>query len=374
MQSKTTQRGTTNANITVNGPYRKGSKWRLVVRYPAGPDGKRKQDYPSYSSRAAATAARRRLLAEVHAGHLVSDVLPDFERYMASRCQRAHSVREALRGVHRVLGDAVDAPLRSFDERKIRALYLSCTERYAVATHHFSLKKVRTFFRWAIEQGLYVGENPATNVRPIGRQRRGKVQLSMGDARTFYGAAMDDALYGQQSASRPHRESASAVLICFVGGFRKSEVMGLRVRDCEPDGSAVLVAAVGADVGKNDGARRRVLMPEPLRPLIVAQVRRTLERTNGDRDARLFDRNRKWMLDNVRRLCAVANVPEICVQSLRCMHSTIATTRGTTAAIVARDMANGEDINRAHYQAPGAGDTGRAASMLAQLEEQPHIH
>ena len=51
------------------------------------------------------------------------------------------------------------------------------------------LRRAKHFFKWAVSR-RYIPENPFVEVKPIGRPRRGKLQLRIDEARKFVATAL----------------------------------------------------------------------------------------------------------------------------------------------------------------------------------------
>ena len=63
---------------------------------------------------------------------------------------------------------------------------------------------------------------------------------------------------------------------------------------------------------------------------------------------------REWLTLNVRRICRLAGVNEVCAHSLRGLHSTLAIKRGMSPHLVADELGHETfATTREHYLAPG---------------------
>ena len=78
---------------------------------------------------------------------------------------------------------------------------------------------------------------------------------------------------------------------------------------------------------------------------------------------------REWLTLNVRRICRLAGVNEVCAHSLRGLHSTLAIKRGMSPHMVADELGHESfATTREHYLAPGtleAVSQGAVTSFLA---------
>jgi integrase len=108
-------------------------------------------------------------------------------------------------------------------------------------------------------------------------------------------------------------------------GLRASEIVHIHRRDVDDGGRLLWIPD-----SKTDAGRRTLEVPEVLRPLLVKRA--------AECSGRLFDHDRSWVLQNVKRLCRLAGVPEISAHGLRGMHATLATRAGSTAHEVARGL------------------------------------
>ena len=118
-------------------------------------------------------------------------------------------------------------------------------------------------------------------------------------------------------------------------GLRQGEVIARVGRDIDDNGRVLWVTS-----GKTKNAKRRLKIPEQLRPLI-----QTLVQTRQLDDLLFFPSkgnphpNYYWL--QVRRLCRLAGVTVVCAHSLRGLHATLALDGGATADAVARALGHG---------------------------------
>jgi integrase len=271
---------------------------------------------------------------------------------------RGWSKEHALTTGHRLRGllaPQLPRPLPKLTAAHLTAAYRAYQTGRAVATHRAALNQCKTFFGWCLKQGL-LKESPAAGLEGEGRRRRGKVQLRTVEARTWV----------QHAALRYLRdgeEGALAALLCLLLGLRSKEARDRRVRDVD---EGVLVI----ERTKTDGGARRLEIPEQLRPLLARQV------TGKSATDWLFggttQRHRGWVLDWTQRLCRECGVTEVCAQSLRGLHATIAVTHGVSAHVVAGSLGHSPAVMRAHYAAPGSEGTGQSRSLLRVIEGGAH--
>jgi integrase len=197
------------------------------------------------------------------------------------------------------------------------------------------------FYQWALER-KYVRLNPFSNVKPIGKRSAGKEQLRVDEARHFTEILVQ--------ACEQQERGAIAVLTQLFLGLRSSEVLTRHVRDLDDEGAILWIPA-----GKTENARRRLEVPEVLRPFLVR-----LAAGKGPDDL-LFEtqhgrpHDSTWLWRHVKRYCERAHVPVVCAHSLRGLHSTLAVGAGCTSGAVAAALGHGSfSITAKHYVAPGA--------------------
>ncbi len=120
-------------------------------------------------------------------------------------------------------------------------------------------------------------------------------------------------------------------------------------------------------VGQDQNARRRLKVPEVLRPLLLRQVEITPP------GALLFYKGEKvpptnYFWSQVRRLCHLADVPAVCPHSLRGLHATLALEGGATADAVARALGHGSfSMTARHYASESSVDNAKATKVSSLL-------
>lgn len=224
------------------------------------------------------------------------------------------------------------------------------------------LAEAGTFARWCVGRGyLRAGKDGATPVDGLevkGRRRRGKAQLRIDEARTFAGHCLEAAAGGDLAGL--------AAALCLLLGCRASEVTDRLVRDVDDDARILWIPDA-----KTEAGRRRLEVPDVVRELLAGALVEEIGGSRRRRDpaARIFPADRHWLLHHVRRLCGEARVPAICTQSLRGLHSTLATEAGVTAHAIASSLGHTSTvIQQRHYTAPATTERakqGRAFKVLA---------
>jgi integrase len=107
------------------------------------------------------------------------------------------------------------------------------------------------------------------------------------------------------------------------------------------------------EFGKTRRSRRTLEVPALLRPYLLALAKgraadaqlisRTVSRRSGKK------RDRYWLGHHVERLCAEAEVPVVCTQSLRGLHASVATDAGATSHVVASALGHSSPaVTHAH--------------------------
>ena len=254
-----------------------------------------------------------------------------------------------------------NASLASINQEKAEKLYKELTvtpnprtgKLLATATHHGRLGLARRLYEFAIKQDM-CRNNPFASVTPIGRKRVGKPQLRIDEARRFEQIAIELAQAGDAAA-------LGALLMLHLG-LRQGEVAARIARDVDDEGRVLWVPS-----GKTKNARRRLKVPEVLRPLLLRQVEITPP------GALLFYKGEKvpptnYFWSQVRRLCHLADVPAVCPHSLRGLHATLALEGGATADAVARALGHGSfSMTARHYASESSVDNAKATKVSSLL-------
>ena len=208
----------------------------------------------------------------------------------------------------------------------------------AAATHRGLLRSAKGLFRWAVERG-YLDRNPFDGVRPVGRVNVGKAQLRIDEARRLCAVLLEHA---ETDAG------AVAVLLQLMLGLRSSEVLQRKVRDVDDGGRVLWIPG-----GKTRNARRRLLVPELLQPLLL----RLTAAAPPERSLICGEPGRApgpdFLRHRVHRYCELAGVPRVCPHSLRGLHSTLALEAGATSGAVAAALGHGSfAVTARHYADP----------------------
>lgn len=255
--------------------------------------------------------------------------------------------------------------LDSLGPERAAQLYLDETQRASrygrtvtAQTHQSVLRLSKLFGRWAVDRGL-LRVNPFEKVKPLGKANTGKPQLRIDEARRFCQVALEAAQAGH--------EGAIAALTQLLLGLRSSEVLLRQVRDLDDAGRIFWIPS-----GKTKNARRRLDVPEALRPLLLKLVsghppeRRIF---GGERDQPLLH---IWLWRHVKQLCRRAGIPHVCPHSLRGLHSSLAIAAGSTPGVVASALGHGSfAITAKHYVDPDTLRNSTVQRVSAALGADP---
>jgi integrase len=168
---------------------------------------------------------------------------------------------------------------------------------------------------WAVKKGQ-LRTHPAIAIEAVGTSNRGKPQLRLEEARELVALASEYIRAGQTGPL--------SVLCCLVLGTRISEILNRTVRDLEDKGRVLVI-----EVGKTPSASRRLIVPEEIRPWLVASAKNKMPHRPLIRQSRSSADH--W----VRRLCREAGLPVVCLHSLRGLHAALAVLAGVTGPVVA---------------------------------------
>jgi integrase len=329
----------------VHGPYLHRNRWRVVRT-----GGARGRENVSFATEAEARRYKRAIQKEIE-GRTVNEAVQDHLVAMRDRGLRRSTVARAethLRRFFQLDGEEGGEVMRfaiggglleELRPRRCEELYAKMIKEVSVDTHRNALATAKTFGAWCVKQG-WIRESPMANVEPVGQRNRGKKQLRIDEARKFVDLAIKKADAGD--------DASVGVLTALLLGLRASEVTDRVVRDLDDGGRLLWI-----EFGKTKRARRTLEVPPMLRPYLLALVKgrapeeqlisRTPLRTGKKAD-------RYWLLRHMRRLCDEAEIPMVCVHSLRGLHATLATEAGATSHAVAGALGHSTPaVTHAHY-------------------------
>jgi hypothetical protein len=124
------------------------------------------------------------------------------------------------------------------------------------------------------------------------------------------------------------------------------------VRDLHAEGRLLWI-----EVGKTKRSRRTLKVPALLRPYLLALAKdrapdeQLISRGPTKRRRR---RDRQWLRHWLQDFCDEAQIPRVCVHSLRGLHATLATEAGVSSHAVANALGHtSAAVTHAHYVQPG---------------------
>lgn len=290
------------------------------------------------------------------------DALAAYQDHL-QRVRGAVTAAHITRAIQRFLG--AEQTLGALTPDRAAALYEAETRRFldaknrpvAAASHRTVLGQCKRFYAWALAHGE-VAQNPFAGVKPVGKPKAGKAQLRIDEARRFVTLAVAKAQHGDRAAT--------AALLALLLGMRAGEVLGRVVRDLDDGGRVLWITR-----GKTDNARRRLVVPAVLQPLLVRMA------AGQSAESLLFGTSPRrsgqpltdaWLWGQVQKLCDEAGVPRVSTHSLRGLHSTLALEAGATSGAVAAALGHGSfQITAKHYAAPGTVDSVRTRRVEQAL-------
>lgn len=349
----------------VLGPYPNRSAFRLIVIQ----DGTRKSVVVATEREAQALKEELQRSLYSPPRHTLGELLTEFEGVLRTRRSGERQVDQIVATLARFFED-LDRDADKLTTEQARALYQRETERVSERTgrkiaadsHQQTLRLAKGMFRWASEQKL-VRSDPFAGVSPIGRKRAGKPQLHIDEARRWVQTAMGLAENGDRMAV--------AALLLLLMGLRASEALLRQVRDVDDDAQVLWIPR-----GKTARARRRLLVPSSLSPLLRAAC------AGRGPEELLFPSLTGGRISNasmhkkVHKICDLAGVPRVCPHSLRGLHSTLAVQAGVTAEAVAQSLGHTSFAMTArHYADANVVEATRSQRAVAALapDRRPQV-
>ena len=318
----------------VLGPYEERGQFRVKVVIAGKPSSR------TFATRATAErfarAARKELNTTIHDTETARD---EYEEYLRKhKGNKPNSIERTMWSLRSFFPKPI--PLDLLSVRRCQSLYTALAERLAVDSHRNALKETRTFLEWCIGQG-WIRSNPLDGVKGIGARRKGrnKPQLTRREARLWMAKAIELVESGNESPRKRKyggttADGALASLMALLLGLREHEILQAQVRDLDDETERADLFIVRQS--KTENGVRTLRIPEVLRPYLIELA--------GDRDgdALLFTSprtgeryTRGWVRNQVRRICALAKVPEVPVHGLRRTHATLSVDHGATGQVVA---------------------------------------
>ncbi len=226
----------------------------------------------------------------------------------------------------------------------------------SAATHRNELGAAKTFLSWCVEVAL-ISKDPGAAVKKVGKPNSGKKQLSQDQSNLWLDKASQFALEGDMGAV--------AALVAFVIALRASEIVGLTREQVDADGTVVIVWR-----GKSKRAERRLAVPvETAIGRILRLCMKSLCTDKVAADTLFGRRDRSWVLQNVKRICRAAGVPEVSAHGLRGTHATLAEEAGTTPAMMLQSLGHeSRGVQHRAYIEPGATERARARKAMGKMK------
>jgi integrase len=342
------------ASARVLGPYKNGEKWRLVVIEGAA----RKSIVVDTVEGALAMRDEIAAALRKQTAPRIGPLLEEYLEGLLLRGVLAETVEKIARMLRGFL--PLDEPANAISPDRAQAMYLEETHRkkangqpIAADTHHLLLRRTKHFFKWAVSR-RQISDNPFAEVKPIGRPRRGKLQLRIDEARKFVATAL--------TRARALDVGATAALMQIFLGLRPTEAVIRVVRDLDDQGRVMWVP-----FGKTSNARRRLQVPEVLREILLRHAQ------GKPADAPLLGpageamHTRHALRHRLHQLCAEADVPQICPHSLRGLNATLALEAGATAHHVAAALGHASFATTARHYADASTVTNASLRRVADL-------
>ncbi len=314
----------------VHGPYPHFNKFRLVL------DRNGKREKLTFATEREALARKEELLKEIQ-GRTVSDAVRAYKAHLRDRGVRGTSIDRAEAHLRRFFqfdaksetGERVryfhtGGFVEDLTAKKCDALYATLRSEVAVDTHRNALVAAKSFGAWCVKQA-WLRSNPLDGIEPVGQRNRGKQQLRIDEARKLVDLCISKANAGD--------DAAVGVLTALLMGMRVSEVTDRTVRDLDDEGRLLWI-----EVGKTKRSRRTLEVPAVLRPYLIALAKDrapTEQLITRDKTPRGNKRGRQWLRHWLEVYCDEAEIPEVCMHSLRGLHATLATEAGVSSHAVA---------------------------------------
>lgn len=325
------------------GPNRHGSGWRVRLRKHPGPRGTTNSPvYPTYEEALQHRQEGERQLASLQL--TVEGTLPEYRKWLIAvghkRPNKPESADLQVNWVRRFFGGAT-CPLHALRTSTIETCYRALREsgkwkpkagaakgarerdasdHLRADTHRNVLSAVKSYLKWCVKVQHYLAKNPADDVKGVGERSEGKEQLELDQLRKWEGIAWALAGGGDHGA-------IVALLTLHVGA-RAQELTKRRVRDVasffQPNDTIVIKK------GKTKKASRTLGLPAELQPFVAMLIE------GRDGDEPLFPgkakkgrdhvagapiatphHDRNWPRKQVRRICRMAGVPDVCAHAMR---------------------------------------------------------
>ncbi len=330
-------------------PHRAGLRFRL-----SGGPGQHKWGPVGRTEQEARELARIQVAAyKAQLGLTVAELSERYLELLRALGRKSASLAAVRSKLRLLVGAQLDGPA-AMAEPLARSLYAELTGKCAAATHREALRAARSCYRWAVEEGL-VKLNPWAGVRPVGKARRGKPQLTIDEARRL----------AEHCRGRLHEDGALVVLLALLCGLRCSEIVERTVRDVDDNGRLLRIAD-----SKTAAGRRLLELPAELLDAVAARCRaRKPDEPLLPRVARLAGSARQWASREVKRYCAAAGVRVVCAHALRGQFASLAYEAAAMPHLVAAALGHAcSAVTERHYADRGAVQRAAQRERLAVLQ------
>lgn len=312
------------------GPYGRGP-YAVVIF-----DGEGGRDDREFATKTAAEAHIR--LVEEGWGQLdersITDALDAFDTHLKGVNLEGSRV-ERVRRLRLFFAPAASMQLTRLRHSRAQELYDAFRVDRSVDYHRNALGNARGFLAWCKKQG-WISVNALADVEGVGERNPGKEQLTGDEAQRFYQWCMWKANRRADGHQRRDSDAAIGVMLALTLGLRSGDVTKRLVRDVDLDGTVLRIGMTKdrARKGKTKKSNRARLVPAALQPLLHQVVigRDPLEPLFAAMDG--GHHTKAWLLAAMERFCRDADVPYVCVHSLK----------GTAGSILAEDGELGNRI------------------------------
>ncbi|HEY1817399.1 MAG TPA: site-specific integrase [Kofleriaceae bacterium] len=351
------------------GPYynKERDNWR-VVHYSA--DDKRESIV--FETEEKAERHKEILLADLNREqHTTATALEQYKSHLTEKGDKEVSIDVTAWAIGQFFPTAT--PLDLLSAKRCEKLYEELRARpgkrtkkpLAADTHRNILAQTKSFLAWCVSKG-WIRENPCERVKGIGKRRpRGKSlgksgnTLRVKEARAWYKKAVELGDGGD--------EGAVAALVAMLLGMRASEIVSRVVSDLDEDeaeGDLLWIPCA-----KTPAGRRTLEVPAVLRPMLISCAEGKAPASHIFETEEGKPHWRDWIINNVRRICGLAKVPEVTAHAMRGLLATLTAERGMAGHLIAATLGHeDEKTTMTAYAAPGAAAAGANRRGLTLLQ------
>lgn len=318
------------------GPYGRGP-YAVVVF-----DGEGGRDDREFATKEAAEAHIR--LVEEAWGQLdersITDAIDTFDEYLKG-VNNDESRTERIRRLRLFFKPAASMQLTRLRHQRAQELYDAFRVDRSVDYHRNALGNARGFLAWCKKQG-WVSSNALADVEGVGERNPGKEQLTGDEAHRFYQWCLWKAHRRADGHQRRDSDAAIGVLLALTLGLRSGDVSKRLVRDVDQDGTVLRVGMTKERKrkGKTRKSNRARRIAQELQPLVrqVIAGRDLLEPLFKADDG--GHHTKAWLLAAMKRFCRDADVPYVCVHSLKDTAGAVLAEEGDAADRIAAHLSH----------------------------------